>query len=71
MNSPATSSPPQDHVLQGKRVLVTRAREQASDLEQQLLALGAVPLVFPTIRIAPPHRRLRCAGCRSAPVGNI
>jgi uroporphyrinogen-III synthase len=54
MNSPATSSPPQDHVLQGKRVLVTRAREQASDLERQLLALGAVPLVFPTISIVPP-----------------
>jgi uroporphyrinogen-III synthase len=54
MNSPATSSTPQDHVLQGKRILVTRAREQASDLERQLQAVGAVPLAFPTIRIVPP-----------------
>jgi len=54
MNSPATSSPSQAHVLQGKRVLVTRAREQASDLERQLQAVGAVPLAFPTIRIVPP-----------------
>ncbi len=54
MNSPVSSSPTQAHTLQGKRVLVTRAREQASDLERQLHAVGAVPLTFPTIRIVPP-----------------
>ena len=41
-------------VLQGKRVLVTRAREQADDLVHRLVALGAVPIVFPTIQIVPP-----------------
>jgi uroporphyrinogen-III synthase len=54
MNSPANSSAPRSHLLQGRRVLVTRAREQASDLERQLQAIGAVPLAFPTIRIVPP-----------------
>jgi uroporphyrinogen-III synthase len=42
-------------VLQGKRILVTRTREQASVLCEQLHALGAVPIEFPTIRIVPPH----------------
>lgn len=50
----ASSSTHQGHVLQGKRVLVTRAREQASALERQLQAVGAIPLAFPTIRIVPP-----------------
>jgi uroporphyrinogen-III synthase len=54
MASPASSSPSQAHLLQGKRVLVTRAREQASDFERQLHAVGAVPLAFPTICIVPP-----------------
>ena len=40
--------------LQGKRVLVTRTREQASVLSEGLRALGATPLEFPTIRIVPP-----------------
>ncbi len=40
--------------LQGKRVLVTRTREQASVLSEGLRALGAIPLEFPTIRIVPP-----------------
>jgi uroporphyrinogen-III synthase len=42
------------NTLQGKRVLITRAREQASDLELRLQALGAIPLAFPTIQIVPP-----------------
>ncbi len=50
----ASSSTPQVHVLQGKRVLVTRAREQASALERQLQSVGAIPLAFPTIHIVPP-----------------
>lgn len=41
--------------LQGKRVLVTRTREQASALSQQLRAAGAIPIEFPTIRIEPPR----------------
>jgi uroporphyrinogen III methyltransferase / synthase len=37
--------------LHGRRVLVTRAREQASELADRLAELGAEPLQFPTIRI--------------------
>jgi len=40
--------------LQGKRVLVTRTREQASVLSEGLRMLGATPIEFPTIRIVPP-----------------
>jgi len=41
--------------LMGKRIVVTRAREQASDLLQLLTASGANCLECPTIRIAPPE----------------
>jgi uroporphyrinogen-III synthase len=41
--------------LQGRRILVTRTPEQASALSERLQALGAIPLEFPTIRIAPPR----------------
>jgi len=40
--------------LMGKRIVVTRAREQASDLLQLLNAAGAACLECPTIQIAPP-----------------
>jgi uroporphyrinogen-III synthase len=40
--------------LQGKRILVTRTREQASALSERLRVLGALPIEFPTIRITPP-----------------
>ncbi len=40
--------------LQGKRVLVTRTREQASVLSAGLQALGATPIEFPTLQIVPP-----------------
>lgn len=40
--------------LAGKRVLVTRTREQASALSERLRTLGAVPIEFPTIHIVPP-----------------
>ncbi len=40
--------------LSGKRVLVTRAVEQNTQLSVKLLALGAIPIEFPTIRILPP-----------------
>lgn len=40
--------------LRDKRVLVTRAIGQNSKLSQQLTAVGAVPVEFPTIQIGPP-----------------
>lgn len=40
--------------LRGKRVLVTRARAQASTLVTRLQELGALPVVFPVIHIVPP-----------------
>ncbi len=40
--------------LMGRRIIVTRAREQASDLVRQLTALGADCLECPTIRVVPP-----------------
>lgn len=41
--------------LFGKRVVVTRARAQASALSDQLRSLGADPFEFPTIVIRPPE----------------
>ncbi|MHB8113523.1 MAG: uroporphyrinogen-III synthase, partial [Bellilinea sp.] len=38
--------------LSGKRVLVTRPRAQAAALIDRLTALGAEPVVFPTIEIS-------------------
>jgi len=40
--------------LAGKRIVVTRAREQASEFAEKLRARGAEPIEFPLIRIAPP-----------------
>lgn len=40
--------------LFGKRVLVTRARAQASDIQHKLRELGAEPVPFPTIEIRDP-----------------
>jgi hydroxymethylbilane synthase len=39
--------------LSGRRVVVTRAREQSDDLCRRLAAAGAVPLAVPMIRMAP------------------
>ena len=39
--------------LAGKRLLVTRPRAQAADLCDKLAALGAEPILFPTVEIAP------------------
>lgn len=39
--------------LAGKRILVTRPRAPAADLCDRLAALGAFPIIFPTIEIAP------------------
>jgi uroporphyrinogen-III synthase len=43
------------HALTGLRVLVTRPEDQAEDLCDRLRALGAEPLLFPTIAIVPPE----------------
>ena len=40
--------------LWGKRIVVTRAREQASNMTAALSDLGADVLEFPTIRVVPP-----------------
>src|ERR1700722_13504488 len=40
--------------LAHKRVLITRTRHQASDLAAHLKALGATPILIPTIEIVPP-----------------
>ena len=41
--------------LLGKRIIVTRAREQASDMVKRLSDLGAECLEFPTIKVVPPE----------------
>jgi len=41
--------------LSGKRILVTRAREQASLLSEKITALGGEPLEFPTIMLEDPE----------------
>jgi uroporphyrinogen-III synthase len=41
--------------LTGKRILVTRTRQQSSDLAARLTAMGAVPILIPTIEIVPPE----------------
>lgn len=40
--------------LAGKRIVVTRAREQASEFAEALRARGAEPLEFPLIKLGPP-----------------
>ncbi|HZY61435.1 MAG TPA: uroporphyrinogen-III synthase [Edaphobacter sp.] len=41
--------------LQGKRILITRIRQQASELAAKIEALGGTPILVPTIEIAPPQ----------------
>ena len=41
--------------LFGKRIVVTRARTQASDMKQRLEEFGAEVIQFPTIRVQPPE----------------
>ena len=40
--------------LRGRRILVTRSREQASELSNLIRREGGEPVEFPTIRIRPP-----------------
>jgi uroporphyrinogen-III synthase len=41
--------------LTNKRIFITRTRHQASDIATQLEALGATPILIPTIEIVPPN----------------
>jgi len=41
--------------LFGKRIVVTRAREQASDLVKRLAQMGAACIEIPTIKVVPPE----------------
>ena len=52
-HAPRPPSPARAHPLAGRRVAVTRAREQAGHLVRELEALGAEVVAVPTIRIAP------------------
>jgi len=45
----------EDRPLLGKKIVVTRAREQASDLVRLLAGQGAECLEYPTIKIMPPE----------------
>ena len=45
--------------LFGQRIVVTRTREQASQLSRQLLEHGAEVLEIPTIKIGPPTNQRR------------
>ena len=55
-----TTPPIPDHTpsaslpLAGRRILITRAPHQASELADRLRALGATPILVPTIEIGPP-----------------
>ena len=42
--------------LAGKRILITRARDQSSEFATRLRNLGAEVIEYPTIEILPPHR---------------
>ena len=44
-----------DRPLFGKRIAVTRPREDAQDLSDRLVALGADPIIAPMIRMAAPE----------------
>ncbi|MFN8492940.1 MAG: hydroxymethylbilane synthase [Caldilineaceae bacterium] len=50
---PSNQNGAQSAPLQNKRIVVTRAREQATELCCQLTNLGATPLLMPMIKIAP------------------
>ncbi len=49
--------------LFGKKILVTRSREQASELSGRLRELGALPIEFPTIEVRPPENWLDIDHC--------
>ena len=55
MTEPRKSQIPGRWPLRGRRILVTRAAEQATALSDALAALGAEPVVIPTIQIVAPE----------------
>lgn len=56
MTAPSITNPGSADLLPlaGKRILITRAPHQASELADRLRALGAYPVLVPTIEIAEP-----------------
>jgi uroporphyrinogen-III synthase len=50
---------PVEQSLKGRRIVVTRARHQASTLSDALHALGAEVIELPVIEIVPPHSYAR------------
>ena len=54
MHQATQSKIPSVPPLTNKRILITRTRHQASELATQLEALGATPILIPTIEIVPP-----------------
>jgi uroporphyrinogen III methyltransferase/synthase len=55
--------------LFGMRILVTRSREQASELSERLRALGAETLEYPTIQVQPPSDWSKIDGALSRIAG--
>jgi len=51
----SNTSAPEPLPLRGRRILITRAPHQASELAEQLSALGATAVLIPTIEITPPE----------------
>ncbi len=48
MGAPAPAT-----ILRGRRIVITRPADRARHLADRLRALGAVPIVFPTVKIEP------------------
>src|SRR6266404_6850628 len=51
----STDSTPNPQPLSGKRILITRAHEQAGAMARELERLGATVVSIPTIEIRPPQ----------------
>ncbi|HVP42207.1 MAG TPA: uroporphyrinogen-III synthase [Terriglobales bacterium] len=55
MRQASAGSPTSPGRLKGKRILITRAAQQAGSLAEQLRALGATVVEIPSIEIRPPR----------------
>ena len=71
MTTSAKSIPaaPESKPLAGRRILITRAPHQASELADRLRELGAIPVLVPTIEIVAPRLPLRRSTTRCQSVG--